>query len=468
MCSENCFCKIENSKYMIKTDNIKPCNFTRGSNKKALFKCPKCNHSFECIINRLSRKGWCKYCGKKELCKDMNCLFCFFASVMSQPGYILWDYKRNIGKPRDYFRGSEEKKWFKCANNCGHSIERYIYNINLKCMYCISQKLCNDLSCLTCFIKSFASHPKSAFWDYTKNEKLPVECFKFSNKKYWFKCKNCNHSFRMALNTISQGGWCKYCGKRELCENLNCLFCLDASFSSETNFEWIYEKNEGSPRNYFKNSTYKAWLKCKCCKHEIKNKLHNIKCGYCNGANLCLNDECDFCYNKSFASTILNDLIWSGDNPDSPRANCKFSKIYKIFECKKCENIFEARLYNVSYGTGCPSCLFKNECETREIFEILTGFEFPKCSQFLDGKYELDGFCEELAIAFEYNGQQHYDYIEYFHRNGEHELLGQQIRDEIKRRLCKQQNIHLIEVPYWIKNKEKYIWNCIQPILIPI
>ena len=35
-----------------------------------------------------------------------------------------------------------------------------------------------------------------------------------SNRKYWFKCNNCPHSFDTAPNTIvSMNNWCPYCCK---------------------------------------------------------------------------------------------------------------------------------------------------------------------------------------------------------------------------------------------------------------
>ena len=58
----------------------------------------------------------------------------------------------------------------------------------------------------------------------------------------------------------------------------------------------------------------------------------------------------------------------------------------------------------------------------------------------------------------EYNGVQHYKYVPYFHKNNE-AFLNQKYRDDMKRRMCKDQNIILIEVPYTVKleNIERFI-----------
>ena len=60
---------------------------------------------------------------------------------------------------------------------------------------------------------------------------------------------------------------------------------------------------------------------------------------------------------------------------------------------------------------------------------------------------ELDIYNEGLKLAIEYNGRQHYDYVPFFHKNYEH-FQTQKYRDEIKKMLCKQNGIHLIEIKY--------------------
>jgi len=63
---------------------------------------------------------------------------------------------------------------------------------------------------------------------------------------------------------------------------------------------------------------------------------------------------------------------------------------------------------------------------------------------------ELDVFNEEIGLAIEYSGQQHYKYIPYFHKNYE-AYLKQVKRDEMKERKCKEKGIKLIVVPYTVK-----------------
>lgn len=69
---------------------------------------------------------------------------------------------------------------------------------------------------------------------------------------------------------------------------------------------------------------------------------------------------------------------------------------------------------------------------------------------------EIDCFNEDLCLGVEYNGRQHYQYTPHFHKNYESFRL-QQYRDEIKRRLCKDNGITLVEVPYTVRNIPKYL-----------
>jgi hypothetical protein len=75
---------------------------------------------------------------------------------------------------------------------------------------------------------------------------------------------------------------------------------------------------------------------------------------------------------------------------------------------------------------------------------------------------ELDCYNSEIGLAVEYNGEQHYKYIPFFHQNKE-AFTNQLYRDELKRRLCKEAGVVLIEVPYTVsvKNIESYLKNII-------
>jgi hypothetical protein len=80
------------------------------------------------------------------------------------------------------------------------------------------------------------------------------------------------------------------------------------------------------------------------------------------------------------------------------------------------------------------------------------GLPFPKARpNWLLGskgrKMELDGYCESLGLAFEYHGQQHYQSGSFFQPD-ENSLRRRKRDDMRKARLCSDNSVHLITIPY--------------------
>ena len=100
----------------------------------------------------------------------------------------------------------------------------------------------------------------------------------------------------------------------------------------------------------------------------------------------------------------------------------------------------------------------KGEAECRRVLQNIFRKPFPtQRPNFLlnpvtGGNFnlELDCYNSDLHLAVEYNGIQHYKYTPYFHKNKEH-FLNQKYRDDMKRRICRENQILLIEVPYTVK-----------------
>ena len=78
----------------------------------------------------------------------------------------------------------------------------------------------------------------------------------------------------------------------------------------------------------------------------------------CSQKRLCDNEECQLCYNRSFASHEKAQF-WSKTNGDiSPRQVFKSSDTKYLFDCDKCEHDFWSRLNDITKynGTWCPFC----------------------------------------------------------------------------------------------------------------
>jgi len=102
----------------------------------------------------------------------------------------------------------------------------------------------------------------------------------------------------------------------------------------------------------------------------------------------------------------------------------------------------------------------KGEIECRNVLENIFKTSFEKARPgFLNNpvtggihNLELDCYNPKLKLAVEYNGIQHYNFTPYFHKNKE-SFTNQKYRDELKRRMCKDNMITLIEVPYTVKTE---------------
>ena len=133
-------------------------------------------------------------------------------------------------------------------------------------------------------------------------------------------------------------------------------------------------------------------------------------------------------YNLYFMiNNLLNLNLMKNDNEIINDEN-------KLTRENKCRKILE-KIYNKKFPSIRPNWL-KN----------------PKTNRNL----ELDCYNDELKIALEYNGLQHYEFPNSFHKTKE-EFENQKERDKIKKKLCKERKINLISVPYYVDDLEFFI-----------
>ena len=63
------------------------------------------------------------------------------------------------------------------------------------------------------------------------------------------------------------------------------------------------------------------------------------------------------------------------------------------------------------------------------------------------GNMQLDRYYPDLKLAFEFNGQNHYEYIPFIHKDKE-EFEYYQECDALKKKICKELGITLVEIRY--------------------
>lgn len=133
-------------------------------------------------------------------------------------------------------------------------------------------------------------------------------------------------------------------------------------------------------------------------------------------------------------------------------SNDKFSPEMKKYAKKATESILEKVFHPKPKRKKCEN---KNENHCRSVLEKIFNKPFPTIRpDFLKspktGKnLELDCFNEDMGLALEYNGVQHYKFSPYFHKTKK-DFLSQVHRDDWKRNKCREKGIILLEIPYWI------------------
>ena len=118
-------------------------------------------------------------------------------------------------------------------------------------------------------------------------------------------------------------------------------------------------------------------------------------------------------------------------------------------------HVWETNQEAIQQGNWCIYChFFLSEELCRTTFEQLFGSKFKKIRPdwLISPKghrMELDGYCANLNIAFEYNGEQHYREISFGKgMNAEATLKKQKTHDLLKSKLCKENGVALFVVKH--------------------
>lgn len=256
------------------------------------------------------------------------------------------------------------------------------------------------------------------------------ETFVSVKHKLIWRCANGHIINASANNVRCKRHWCDECEKIKRLEEMKCI-------AKERGGECLSEK-------YINSETKLLW-RCSC-KYEWPAAPHDIKRG----------TWCPDCAKKApITMEHMHQIA-------KERGGKCHSTVYDPYE-KLLWECSEGHMFKLTgnrakcSGQWCSYCKYTNEGECRRIIEEITGKEFIKSRPSWLNGLELDGYCEELELAFEYNGQQHYEYSEHFHRGDIGKFEDQVERDRIKLEICTKRGIKLIVIPYTVEDKREYI-----------
>lgn len=183
---------------------------SRGNDSKFWFRCTDCEHEYDAVPYSIKLDKHCPYCTNQKLC-DEDCKGCHEKSCASHEAMRKEWSVTNEKTPRQVFLQSNRKYAFDCKK-CAHKYTNtpsHYYNRGRACPYCANQRLC-EAECMTCFHKSFASHPRMACWS-PKNTLDPRMTFKGAEKRAIFDCDVCHNEFDTLLYNVLTGFWCPTC-----------------------------------------------------------------------------------------------------------------------------------------------------------------------------------------------------------------------------------------------------------------
>ena len=248
------------------------------------------------------------------------------------------------------------------------------------------------------------------------------------------------HVWYASGHHIKNGSWCP-----------TCAISLRAKSRilkrSVFDLKKMAEKNNGKClSNEYKGASHKYIWQCNLG-HKFQMSFHKIqqgswcqKCGVERRSSLRKLDisECNN-YAKLHGGLCLS-------------TSYKNMKVPMKWKCKR-DHIWNASFDSLKgKGAWCPRCsINKSEKICRIYFEKYFGVKFPKARpkwliSLSNTKLELDGYNEQLKIAFEHHGEYHYSLAGFYSKTTA--ALKHRISvDKLKKKLCKKNNVILIEIP---------------------
>lgn len=203
-----------------------------------------------------------------------------------------------------------------------------------------------------------------------------------------------------------------------------------------------------------KNSHTNIFFECGCGKI-YEAYLYNIKNGKCLKCPSCSATKRGFDNRQTV--DIINKKLYSFGS--ELIATKRIDRDFCCYRCS-CGNEFLSKINNVRWNkqikcSVCNSRISSLELKTKKLLEdsnifFETQYQFDGCKN--KRVLSFDFYIKNLNICIEVQGEQHYSEIKLYSKD----FNNMQKRDNIKRKYCKENNIKLIEVPWYLYKTEEY------------
>ena len=279
---------------------LDPNKLTRGSNKKASWKCSKCSHKWKTSIYHRAIKETgcpnCHYAKRKKTASNKN-----LVNTNPEIAKNWHPIKNSKLTPNLFTSGSRYKAWWQCQI-CGKEWEISIQNYR-GCSACKK-----DSSLLKNNIEKH--NPKLVSeWHYDKNINLtPKEVSYSSNNKVWWICSKCGYEWKAKISNRSMlERGCPVCANKVVVGGLNDLNTTHPQLASE----WHSTKNGNlTPRNVTYGSGKRVWWSCPRGHEYQASILHRstgTNCPVCNsGRQTSFAEQAVFYYVKKLYPDATN------------------------------------------------------------------------------------------------------------------------------------------------------------------
>lgn len=256
------------------------------------------------------------------------------------------------------------------------------------------------------------------------------------NTKYEWLCRE-GHTWSSTWYSISSGTWCGICSgakvdtskrledMRSLAVSRNGQLISPIWINSDTKYEWCCDAGHIWKATWHSISHSGSW--CPTCSGNTKRTLEELK-----------------------------ELVESRGGKLLTTTYTNVDDTYE-FECNLGHNFSNRYLKVLKYGQWCPVCSKgrKSEEIARTTLEQLFKSPFPKkrpgwLRNDRGRQMELDGFSEDLGLAFEYQGAQHFNSVAIFAGD-----LAVRIKDDrLKVKLCREHGVELFVLTYEMAHDE--------------